>query len=493
MNGIKRLNNKLEKFDKIIVGEVAILCIMILPIIVLSLYSVPSSDDFFKAYAIKLNLEEGRSYLQGTIRRIIDLYRTSGGYFFANFLSYLFSPLVRGGVNALRGVNFVVNIFFYFSLVYIIYYIIKNVCKVYDRRIILLGSMVILGAVTNNDYHSEVVTRYCVVVEYVLLVTGMLWGIFFFIKAIQSEKNIYIFMASLIGFFMSGGALNITALNCLLYLVVGAIGFIKYNKKKTAFICFFSALAGGLINAAAPGNFIRHESVSSSYPIGSALKADVFQLWSRWQFLMFETPFILLLLIFFLLIFSYTSNGEREKMKNLINPIWVGCVALLSALVVNFPVCLGYSNGTFPDRCVWVEDCCIYLGAFGWMAYLVGWIKNRYGSKIVVRKDMLLCIIISSILFLCNLGSVRTLDSYPTVQIIKQLTNGQAAEFAEYWDGVFEEIESTDYGEVIIYRDEIKKSPFIYGPGIDNHTDNWINSAAAHYYGKDWICILKKE
>lgn len=488
-----QIYKKFCKVDKIIVCEIIIISIFILPILILSTYSVPAADDFFKAYVMRLNIEEGKSYVRSAFERILNIYESSGGYIFANFLSHFFSPMVRGGIWALRVVVCIVNTFFWISLCLFVRFSMINSCKVYSERKILLACILVVLALTNNDINSEVMTWYCVVVEYVLLVAGMLWGILFFIKALQKEKNIYVVLASLIGFFISGGALNVTALNCVLYLAVGTAGFIVYNKRKISIICFCSALTGGLINVASPGNYIRHDAISGSYSIGEALKTAAFLGWSRIQYLMFETPFVLLLVVFFILMLRHNENSKREKRKYLINPVWLVCVVFLSVVVVNFPVCLGYGSGIFPDRCVWVEDCCIYLGTFSWTAYLAGWIQNRYRDGIVLRKDTLLCIIISSILFFCNLGNVRDLDGYPIIQIVKQLTNGQAAEFKEYWDGVFEEIESTDYGEVVIYRDEIKTNPFIYGPGIDSHIDNWINSAAAHFYGKDWICILKKE
>lgn len=320
MDMFTNIYKKACKADKIIMGEIIVISTMILPILFISAYSVPAADDFFKAYVMRLNIEAGNSYLWAALIKVTDLYQNNGGYFFANFLSYFFSPLVRGGIEALRATVFIINCFFWFSVCFFTCFVMKRICKIDSKRRILFVCILALFAMTNNDNHREVMTWYCVVVEYVLLVAGMLWGIIFFIKAIQGERKIFAVMASLIGFLMSGGALNITALNCIIYLAVGIVGFTIYNKRKISVICFCSALAGGIINAASPGNFIRHDTISGEYLIGAALKTAALNVWSRAQYLMFETPLILLLVALFILVLGYIDKGERIEKRKL-NPV----------------------------------------------------------------------------------------------------------------------------------------------------------------------------
>lgn len=485
MKWVKNLKNKSKKVDMIFWGEILVIAAMIIPVLLVSLHALPAEDDFFKAYVMKLKVDENQSYFQSAFNQAKGLYNTVGGYVFANFLSYFFSPLLRGGVKAVQGTAFIINLFFYFSLCFFVINVLISICNVKNKRVTFAICILILFAFTNDYNNSQVLTWYCVLVEYVLLVAGALWGIYFFLKALQSGKKAYALAAALIGFLMSGGALNVTALNCGMYLVVGIIGFWIYKQRRTAVICFVSALAGGIINAVAPGNFNRHDSMSNTYSIGGAIKSAVFHTWSRTQYLLIYTPFILLVVVVFLLALKYI-NFKRGKY---LNPILILGAVFLGVIVVNFPVCLGYNGGSFPQRCVWVEDCWICLGIFSWAIYLSAWIKNYYG-EITLRRDVILCIVISGLFFCCNLGAVSSLDSLPVVEMTKQLASGEIKEYSEYWEGVFEEIESTDCKEVVIYRDEIMRNEFVHYPGIDGHIDNWINSAAAHYYDKDWICIM---
>ena len=400
--------------DKVIMYEIIIISTIILPILIASTYSLPAADDFFNAYSMKEILRDNNSYIGAVLHRTYEFYRNSGGYTFSFFLNYFFSPYLLVGIKALRIANLFINLFFYVSLYFFIKSTLQNSFEIYNKKLILGVYILVLIAFTNNYNNSETLTWYCVSVAYVLVVTFMLWGIIFFIKAIQNGKKIYAVMASLLGFLVSGGALNVTALNCIIYLTVGILGVVIYKKRKISFICFFSAFIGGIINAISPGNFVRHESISSAYPIFGSLKSAAFLMWSRLQYLLFETPFILLLVIFFILI-SKHINYDKKKYRLIVSPIFVLVMVIFSIIVVNFPVCLGYSNGTFPDRCIWVEDCCIYLGFFGWTAYFTRWLKEKYKEEIIIQKREAVCIIISGILFFCSLGSVRDLDSYPTI------------------------------------------------------------------------------
>lgn len=161
----------------------------------------------------------------------------------------------------------------------------------------------------------------------------------------------------------------------------------------------------------------------------------------------------------------------------------------MGGILVNFPVCLGYSvsNGSFPDRCIWVEDCCIYFGFFAWVICVAGWVKNKFEIKF--SREILMCIFVSGLLFICNLGSTKGLDDYPTAQIIKQLCNGQIAEYAKFWEEIFEEIVTSEE-EVIIMREELKTNQLIYPPTIMSDSESWVNEVTAGYYGKHKICLI---
>lgn len=381
--------------------------------------------------------------------------------------------------------TFAINLFFYLSLCYFVTDCLKEVCNIPNRKSTVGAWIVVLFAFTNNYNNSEIWTWYCVLVAYVLIVTFMFWGIIFFIKAVKNSKNIYVVLASIIGFLVSGAALNVTALNCILYLTIGCWGVKMYSSKKASTVCFCSALAGGLVNVLAPGNYIRHESITNTYPVGDALKSSVLFMISRLQYLLTYTPFVILLIIFFFIIYN-VSSGNRKAITNPVIILFAVCVGVI---IINFPVSLGYNMTYYPDRCIWVEDCGIYIGMFMWCAYLAIWIKNKISD---FEKNILFSVSVSCILFVCSLGRVRDLDSYPTIRMYKELFNGDIQDYAGYWESIFSEIESEGAKEVEIQREEMKENYFISDPRLSSDKNYWVNMAIAQYYNKDSVWLIVK-
>ncbi len=482
----ERIKDKIDQIDWIQIGEVVAICLIIIPILGVSLYALPAADDFSDAFLVRNSMaDQHYSYGVAAIKSTILRYKIWGGYYFANFLNLFISSFSRGGVQGLRFTVFVINLFFYSSLCYFVVSFLKTIYHVKNKRVLLLACLLMLWIFTNGYCHSETWTWNCVLVAYVLVVACMFWGDVFLLKAIKSDKVVYTILAAVIGFLASGGSLNITALNCGLYLLIGFIGYRVYNRKGKAIICFASALLGGIINVTAPGNFARHSMMQLQYDILGAAKAAAYEVWSRLQYLFFESPFILTLVVFFLAILMFGGNYDKVGK---IHPILLLFIVLCGIIIINFPVCLGYGRFT-ADRCAWVEECGIYLGAFGWTANLAIWIRNNFGN-FEIRKDVMLCIIVSSLFFGCNLGNVRNLDNYPTIQMMKQLMNGDLRECAEFWEEVLLEIESANEKNVVVYRNEIKTNPFLYCIGITSDQGHWINIAVAEYYDKDSVCIM---
>lgn len=477
---------KFIKEEKILLLEIVIICIIVLPILAISFYALPAADDFSNTNRMGMLLIEEHSYLKVALSEVWSYYKSTSGYFFSAFLNFFLSPFLRGGITALRGTVFTINLFFYLSLYVFVDKISKFLGDKIDRRKCLYIYIIALMAFTNNYNNVETWTWYCVLIAYVFVVACVFWGVAFFIQALQNDKFYYIIASSVIGFMASGASLNVTALNCGLYLIIGIIGFRKYNKKKISIICFSSALAGGIINAVAPGNFIRHDITTTSYSIMGSLKSALILGISRVQMLLVYSPFVLLLVLFF--IFSLKNiNYSGKEWK--IHPFIILLVVFVGIVMVNFPVCLGYATTSMPYRCIWVEDCAIYIGVFGWSGYLAGWLKGKLG-EFIISKECFLCLVLCCLLFSCSLGGIRSIESYPTIQMIRQLINGEIEEYAEFWEGIFEEIELSENKDVAVYREVMKENDFITSPGMWGDKSNWINRSIASYYGKDSAYIV---
>lgn len=471
----------LRKIDWILMIELAAVCIIVIPILIVSFYAIPSADDFGNSVTIRKSLLQHSSYFGAALSEVIWYYKNISGYFFGAFLDFYISPLLRGGITALRWTVFFCNLFFYSSLYFLIDELLRFFYEIRDKRVSLLTYILMLFAFVNNEYNSEMITWYCALIGYVAVVACMFWGVIFFLKALQSNRKTYVILSSSLGFLVSGGSLNVTALNCGIYLLIAYVGGWVYRKKMTAIICFASALAGGIINVIAPGNYLRHST--DSYPVLSALSLANYHEMQQLQKLLFGSPFIMLLCIFFILCLKSIHHPRAVNSGYLI--LFAG-VIYLGIIAVNFPVCLGYIVSYFPERCVWVENCVIYFGSFSWVACLAEWLKSKY-ADLEIRKDTLVCIFISLVLYGCNFSATRDISDYPTIKMIQQLVSGKIADYTRFWENILEEIEHSKEDEVIIYRDEIWIHEFVLWPDITSDKDHYTNQWVADYYGKNSV------
>ena len=178
----------IEKIDWVLAAELAAVCVMVIPILMVSFYALPLRDDFTNADHIRKSLMQHPSYIGAAISQIIYYYQNVSGYFLAFSLNYFISPLLRGGGRFFEGNCIFLQFFFYSSLYFLIYELLEFFHAIRDKKIILFVYILILFAFTNNEYNSEMETWYCVLIGYVAVAACMFWGIIFFLKAMQNDR-----------------------------------------------------------------------------------------------------------------------------------------------------------------------------------------------------------------------------------------------------------------------------------------------------------------
>lgn len=464
----------------------AIIALLTVPTYILCFYALPCSDDFITATGIREQLELGETYLGIAWRNTQSYYVSWGGFYFAVFLNFFISPFARAGIWGIRIFICIVHLLWYSSLYWLCAVALRFFFKINSRKQILSIYVLLLFAFTNIEVHVETMTWYTGMVAYVLVVVCMIWGIIFFLNGLESGKLIWIVGASVIGFLVSGGALNIAAMNCGIYLILTLFGCL-YIRRKVYFICFGSSLIGALINACAPGNFMRHNGSVDIYQILCAVKGSAFQTWEQLQVFFFETPYMLVLILLLFLALQFKEKGSFQYPM----PGIVTGILIIGCIVVNFPVYLGY-EGYYPGRCCWVQDCVIFLGTFFVTFYWAGWLKC-HGLQVKMSNEFVWYMAICCSLFFCSLGRTMPLDNYPTVNMLKQLTNGNIREVEQYWVSVMDEVEESKERDVVIERARRKSSSYIMDPAIYASKEDYTNSVMAQYYGKDSVILWENQ
>lgn len=125
---------------------------------------------------------------------------------------------------------------------------------------------------------------------------------------------------------------------------------------------FAGSLAGGLLNACAPGNFVRNNGTAGTAQILQAIALSAEHVVHRGYYLLKYTPFLAVIAVVFLYMLKYVKLENRS-----IRLYHLGLLAVLivaGGTAVAFPVMLGHGENYYPDRCLFIDDCLIYIGTF---------------------------------------------------------------------------------------------------------------------------------
>lgn len=476
---------RLHKYKKIIPNLIKILLIaaMIVPVCVTCLHIYPAADDFSNAFVIRNGIIDYKSYFGAALVYAVSMYKTTSGYFFAMFLNGFFTPFLRFGTMGIRMFCLVTNLLFYFALYFFVRVTAKSLGKITDNSSILTIYTLALFCFTNIYLNIESNFWYCVSVAYVFIIILMLFGTGSFILAVTTKRKRFLIIAIILGVLSSGSSLNVVALNCFLYLVIGIYGWLTKKARVESITGFIFPLISGLVNLASPGNFMRHEAFSSDYDIAGALINSTLLVLSRLYKLFSNSLLPWILVFLFVYIWLYT---DKVKISMNLHPALMGIIWLFALIVFAFPVYLGYINH-FPDRCIFVQDTAMYIFLFVLTAYSVNWLKNKVpDDKKEDRKHHMVRTLFVLFIPFCMWHSGKTLaDAYPSLYLTEQLTNGNIAMFDAYWEGVLEEIETSPDDDVVIRREPFKYADLLKNPGLTDDPAHWINAYVAWYYGKN--------
>ena len=480
---------KKDRYINIILAALAI--IIVLPILLLSFYTVPYNDDFATIWDVTQKMQNtGKGMFDSALALTIGRFENWGGFYAGSFFNYFINPYIRWGIIGHQITIFAINLVWVAALFLFIRVIMCDICKVKDWKSTLIIYIGLLLCFFDLYYYSETTYWYCTAVSYVLLAAAMLYGIALDIHYVVTGKKRYAFGGIICGLLASGSSLNLVALNCGLALLV-VIYSIAIKKWHRSLVYFTASLLSGLLNASAPGNFVRSGGDFNIYRVMDTLFFSFTQFVFRILRLMKHSPFLLILIImFFCMLFFKKSEDSGIRWGHL---VFLAILVLIGGTVVNFPVILGYGKEYFPDRCLYVEDYVIYLGAFAfiyWMAEVCK--RNHIDSKmkfnILLPVMMLLCVIVGW----HNMGS--NIKHCLTLQSIREIADGTAADYYVYWNSVLEEIKNADSATVLVEREEKNRNSLILQDiTLTEDSDDWVNRAVASCYKKKTVILKIKD
>lgn len=460
-----------------------VIALVTVPVLMMTFYTVPYNDDFSTIGDVVQKMQDsGNGITISALLLTLGRLKTWGGFYTGSFLNYAINPYMRWGMAGLQITTFLINFFFIVTVLLFAVIMLKEIVGVRSRFHGLVIGTGLLICFYDLYYYTETTYWYCTAVSYVLIVALMLWGMICDVRYMNNGKKGYAVLAALLGFLTSGGALNLVALNCEMVLLL--VGYELFSKKrKRSWVYFLSSLVGGLINACAPGNFVRNSNSFGTAQIIQVIGLSAEHFLHRIYYLLKYTPFLVVLAVMFFFMLKYVSTEKIKVRFSYL--ILVGVLYIAGGTVVAFPVMLGHGVNYYPDRCLYIDDCLIYIGAFLLLLLFAGWCKER---KTNTKKIIYIAIpVVMCIWGIWRFNSRETIMANNlTVKCIKEISDGTAQRYFSYWDSILHEIKITEDSHVVVVRKEGEhESSILQGISLTPDTGDWVNKAVAACYDKE--------
>lgn len=289
-------------------------------------------------------------------------------------------------------------------------------------------------------------------------------------------------LAVISAFLGAGGTLQITGGICCILLAILLVKVLQRFAKISDWVIFGASFLGALINVAAPGNYVRRNSVDpTGFHPGIALPFII--QWGNdvWTTMLTHPLTPALLAGIFVLGFHLHERIRPHSWK--LGLLLLACVA--APYISAFPVCLGYGGGYFPNRCLWAATVLATLALLT-AAFVLGCLVGRVirgGKNKLVNIGGTVAILVLTIFGVIALP--KTSATYTTLQ---HLTDGTIDKYCREVSDALEDLSRQEGPDAKVKDlpspiEEIK--PFYISPDPTNEMNQYI----ATYYGFDSMAL----
>ncbi len=454
--------------------------------IIASRWSFYMADDFSHANAAGIYGNDIWGLFRASVGYMIQMYKTWQGTYFAMFLQEFLSPLSGFGEKQLAAVMTGSCLLFMAAVILLV----REICGAagMERHVTSVICFLVLFSVLGFRAWTEIFYWFSGAVSYTIpLSMAMLADVFYL-----ENRNMPAYVAAcILAFLASGGSLEVAGTSCFGILIILSVKGYK-NLRKKDYIFFSTAVLGALINAAAPGNFVRRGRIDSSgLHAGAALIRSVHQVILSFEYLLFQTPFLMIVIL--CVIIGIYAGGGKWFSKLAAYKLIAMCAVM--PVVTCFPVCLAYhlSDGRvyFPNRCEFV---CVFVVIIAIMSISVMLGVFLADTGIVKGYKAAGTVLLIS----CLIMSVQDEKYRYSNTVIYRMYNSESVHaFKNYHESVMEiyrKIEKDEDADVVIDSLPAAVSDFPdMGAGLSVDSKNWQNQSIAGYYGKNSVALKPQE
>lgn len=481
------------------IGIYIVIAIITIWSLIITLYSYPVQDDFYYAYNANKLMNEGYNLFSMAWKKTVDYYMTFTGCYTSSFLGFFVSGIINCNIFGIRVYEFFSLILFYISL----FMLIKNVSEKvfgYTKDVtagILLAIMVLLNGIIYYVDHEDFYW-FITSVQYLTICSFIFIGVSFYIDAVVNNKNKSLFLSCIFGILGSGGALNIAALCCILYMLVFVWGFVSKKDKRYLTIPFATAIIFAVVNGLAPGNYIRAGRPVGISDIILAAELSVKYACLRLKRMLYTPVFIVTIVILLFFALSKKENTKKSEFMHRM-PILVTVILFILVAVIIFPVMLGYGWDVYLIICRsnFISDISIYIFTIIATLYWTEWIAESgiiiYPS--VKTKILYIILVICCVIRLYHMGE---LEYVPFIRQAQDVVSGRCEAYSKYCIGMYDTIKESEADEVTIYLDKqtdditCMVNPAFYIGWYDYKKEH-ANKSIAEFFGKKAVYVIEKE
>ncbi len=510
--------------------------IAVLPILLVSLYNVPSADDFSMAFEVHEAFVSGGAFaaVAKAVYMGIWYYLNWTGVYFSNTLTAL-APHVFGERLYFLG-TWIVLLTFTVGLCYFIRQLFYGVLRVEKHLVGCITSVIyfiMIQCMPGGLARVESLFWYSGAINYLFMFGFALLWLGFLLRIANAEyyKKYKVVILSIWGFLL-GGANYLTSLSlaiisvCILIVTIIATVLENVSLEKqielrklsivhtaeklsnlkrvsTPSVCL---LVGFLLAVIAPGNANRSDGAAYN-PVKAVLMAIYYTYdamlgkWLTWP---------VIVLIAFLVPFLWKATGRIKRFYGFDHPaLFISFCFLLTAASITPPI---YATGSIEagriQALFYMQGMLLLILIIGymcgWIRYVIKPAKLIDGDVLAKRKpaDILkdACLVEYASGVIIAVGAAFIIASALAIKPEPDLYTGTEAAFdlaggeaSAYRDEFYERLE-------ILKDDSVKDAelaPYSVHPGIlffSDITDNkkdWLNEAMAEYYHKDEVVLSR--
>lgn len=460
-------------------------------------YTVLSGDDFthgVRVGAFHVSLPE---YFAASLLYVKDLYLDWQGTFFSMFLQAFLSPINNFGLSQLRAVM-VGNVLFFFAALLMLLWVGLSFFRVDadcfqgesisgDKGLVFLRLIILtifVVTIANADVYAEIWFWFSGAVAYSMPFSVMLVALSLVLLMNKGEgkpqrKIGYSLSAGILLFLSSGGSLAVAGAGCYTALLLTAVFFLLSRKVSVHNLAVLAAgVAGALINAAAPGNFARHDGTAGAgLHFGKAL-GYTGRMFAEETGRLFKETILGPVFLLMIAVGLYLAGKCRVALKE------YGVItvfALGAGMVAYFPVALGYGDYYVPNRCYFIIDTALVISLLNLALFAGICLQRRWGVPAEGRSIAVFLYVFLAVLIVSPLS----IAEMPLYRMARSVHNGSYRDYYGECVQIYDYLETCPEENVVIEIPAfIEDFECFY---LDEDIDGWVNRGVARYYQKNSV------